>query len=482
MTGGRYDLAVVGGGTAGLVAAIGAAQLGARVCLAEADRTGGECLWTGCVPSKTLLAAAALAQRMRTADSVGLGPVAPVVNFGRLMAHVRAVQQRLAPHDSAQRLRAEGVDVLEGTARFTSSRQLDVAGRTVTFRTALIATGSQPVLPDILGLAAAQPLTTHTVWDLSDLPARLAVLGGGPVGVELGQAFARLGASVTLLELLPSLLPNEEPEAATLLATRLRADGVRLLLGVRVQRVETCPGQAPRLIVGHSDGSETLEADRVLLATGRRPRTEGLGLEAAGVAIAPSGGVVVDDRLQTTAPHIYAVGDVTATLPFTHVAAYQARTAIGNALFGLRRRVRYDAVPYVTFTDPEIAHVGLTEAQARERWGARTVVRSFDQAHLDRTVCTGEPDGLVKLVADARARLVGATIVGPSAGDVVAETAALVAHHSRIAALSARVHAYPTFAEGPVKAADEHLRAQWLNERTRRITRPVLALLRLLDR
>lgn len=478
----RYDLAIVGGGTAGLVTAVGAAQLGARVCLVEEERTGGECLWTGCVPSKTLLAAAGLAQRMRTADAVGLSPTDPAIDFPSLMAHVRGVQQRIAPNDSPERLRSEGVEVIETRARFEDPRHLRAGGRTVAFRNALVATGARPAVPGLPGLAEAGPLTSDTVWGLAKLPPRLAVLGGGPVGVELGQAFARLGAAVTLVEMAPTLLPKEEPETAALVADRLRAEGVRVLPASRVTRAEPGDG-ATRLLIEGGSATEAVEVDRVLAATGNWPQTGELGLEAAGVATTESGAVAVDERLRTTTPNIYAAGDVTMRLPFTHMAAHQARTVIANALFHLRRRVVDPAtVPWVTFTDPEVARVGLSEAQAREHWGERAVVRTFQHTDLDRAQCSGEPAGFSKLVADDRARLVGATVVGPSAGEVLAELASLVSRRAGLAELSGTVHAYPTFAEAPVRAADEHLRDTWLTPRTRRVARPVLGLLRLLER
>ena len=478
----RYDLAVVGGGTAGLTAALIAAGIGARVCLIERAATGGDCLWTGCVPSKSLLAAAALAHRMRTADRVGLAPVEPGIDLDRVMAHVRAARDRLAPADSPERLRRDGVEVIQGEGRFTGPGRLAVAERTVAYRSALIATGSSPSIPPVPGLAAAQPLTNDTVWDLRELPERLLVLGGGPVGCELGQAFARLGSRVTIVELLPWLLAKEEPEARELIARRLTEEGVEVRLGSRAVAVEP-DGGADRLLVERDGQPQApIGFDRVLVAAGRRAETARLGLETVGAATRADGAVVVDRSLRTTARGVFAAGDVTGALPFTHIAAYHGRTVAGNALFGLRRRVAYGAVPWVTFTDPEVARVGMSEAQARERWGQRMVVRAYDYARLDRAVCAGEPDGFAKLVADPQGRLVGATVAAPAGGEAIAELAAWIDRGGRIGELSRTVHAYPTFAEGPVRAADELVRAKWTGGRVRALARPALALARLLDR
>ncbi|HEV2753926.1 MAG TPA: FAD-dependent oxidoreductase, partial [Solirubrobacteraceae bacterium] len=309
----RRDLVVVGGGSAGLVGALTAARLGARVTLVERERTGGECLWTGCVPSKSLLAAAELAHRMRTASAVGLEPVQPRIDFARVMGHVRDAQARIEPHDSPERLRGEGVEVVTGHARFVEPGRLAVDGRDVAYRAALVATGSRPALPPVEGLGGEALLTTDTVWSLDALPERLVVLGGGPVGCELAQAFARLGSRVALVEMGDGLLPAEEPEAGALLAQRLRDEGVDVRVGVRAERLE----DGHLVLAGRTGAPERLPADRVLVATGRRPATDDMGLEAIGVRTGEDGAVQVDDRLSTTARGVYAAGDVTGLLPFT---------------------------------------------------------------------------------------------------------------------------------------------------------------------
>lgn len=466
-----HDLVILGGGTAGLVAAFGAAGIGARVALIERARTGGDCLWTGCVPSKSLIAAADLAQRMRDGGRLGIEAVEPEVNFPAVMAHVRAAQQTIAPHDSVERLQEAGVEVIAAEGRFLTPGRIEAGGRELRYRSALVATGSAPALPPVPGLEQAEPLTSDTIWGLDRLPERLAVLGGGPVGCELAQAFARLGSKVTLVEAVDRLLGKEEPEAGDLVAARLRAEGVDVRLATQAERVE--PG---RLVL--PDGG--IEFDAILVATGRRPNTRGMGLATVGVETGDGGAVVVDDRMRTSARGIFAAGDVTGALPFTHVAAEHARHVVPNALFKARARVSYDAVPWVTFTDPEVARVGMSEAQARERLGD-VVVRRLDYARLDRAITAAETEGFAKLVADRRGRLVGATITAAHAGEAIGELAAWIRAGAKLGDVSRAVHAYPTLAEGPARAADEHLREKYFNPRVRAAARPVLVALRLLD-
>jgi pyruvate/2-oxoglutarate dehydrogenase complex dihydrolipoamide dehydrogenase (E3) component len=472
-----YDMVVIGGGTAGLVASRTAAGLGARVVLIERDSRGpgGDCLWTGCVPSKALIAAAELAHRMRDAASVGLTPVEPEIEFGRVMEHVRRAQAAIEPEDSAKALRRDGVEVIAGTARFAGPGRIEVEGaEPIRYRTALIATGSRPVLPDLDGLAGADPLTNETVWELRERPPRLVIIGGGPIGCELGQAFQRLGSQVTVIERLDELLVKEEPEARDLIAERLRADGVDLRLGAKPIRVE---GSTVIL-----DGGQRIEFDRILVAAGRTPRTEALGLESVGVERDGKGGLKVDARLATTAKGIFAAGDAVIALPFTHVAGYHGRTVVANALFRTRAKVSYESVPWATFTDPEVGRVGMTEAQAREKFGDRTVIATHDYAHNDRAITAGEARGFAKLVGDPKGRLVGATIAAPRGGESIAELAAWVRAGRKIDDVSQTVHAYPTFSEGQARAADDYLREKYLTPRVRRFAKPALAVMRRLDR
>ncbi|MGD9736693.1 MAG: NAD(P)/FAD-dependent oxidoreductase [Solirubrobacterales bacterium] len=469
----RYDLVVLGGGTGGLVSSLIAAGTGARVALVERDRTGGDCLWTGCVPSKSLIAAAGLAHRMRHADSVGLKPVDPQIDFTRVMEHVWGAIRAIEPQDSPHRLREAGVEVIEATGRFTAPGRLTVGDRELRFRAAIIATGSEPRMPSIEGLADARPLTSDSVWGLRELPARLVILGGGPIGCELGQAFARLGSQVTIVQRADRLLVKEEPRASALIAERLAAEGVDLRLSSRVDAVD---GDALAL----ADG-ERIGFDRLLVAIGRTPRTAGLGLHAVGVRLDERGAVEVDRTLRTSARGLYAVGDVTGLLPFTHVAAHHARVATPNALFHTRGKLS-TTLPWVTFTDPEVGRVGLTEEQARERWGGRAIVVESSYTTLDRAITAGEAHGFAKLVADPRGRLWGATVVATAAGEAIAELSACVAQGAKVDDVSRAVHPYPTFAEGPARAADSHLAARYASPRLRALSRAVLALLRTLER
>lgn len=472
-TGGdRYDIVIVGGGTAGLVSSAIAAGAGARVALIERERTGGDCLWTGCVPSKSLIAAAGLAHRMRHADAVGLGPVEPQIDYARVMEHVSRAIATIAPHDSPERLRAAGVEVIEAHGRFVAPGRIEAARRTLRWRSAIVATGAQPIIPALDGLARVRPLTTDTVWNLRELPPRLIVLGGGPVGCELAQAFARLGARVTLVEMAERLLLEDEPQASALIAERLQGEGVDLRLATRGAAV-----RAGELLL---DGGEIVAFDRILVAAGRAPRTHDLGLDSVGVTVDERGSVVADDRLRTSGRGIYAAGDVTGRLAFTHVAGHHARVAASNALFHTRSRVS-PTIPWVTFTDPEVARVGLCEAQARERWGAGVRIAQFDYAGSDRAITAGEAYGFAKLVADPRGRLVGATVAATGGGEAIAELTAWVSQGARIDIVSRTVHAYPTLAEGPARAADEYLAARYSSPRMRAIARPLLSILRAVE-
>lgn len=469
-----FDLVVLGGGTGGLVSALVAAGIGARVALVERARTGGDCLWTGCVPSKSLISAARLAHRMRHAGTVGLAAVEPDVDFQGVMTHVHGAISAIAPHDSPERLRGEGVDVIEGEGRFVGPHTLEAAGRRLSFRSAIVATGSEPTTATIPGAEGPDILTTDSFWSLTERPERLVVLGGGPIGCELGQAMRRLGSEVVLVEFADRLLGKEEPDAGALIATRLRAEGVDVRLGTKAIEVRRPPARRPQLLVERPDGMrETIDFDRLLTATGRTPRTSGIGLGDADVATDSRGAVVVDETLKTTRSNIFAVGDVTARLPFTHVAAHHARVATVNALLGTRRTVD-ETIPWVTFTDPEVARVGLTQAEARERWGARAVIARSDYESLDRAVTEGERYGFALLVGDPRGRLVGATVAAPAGGEAIAELSARIAAGDRIGSVSNAVHAYPTFAEGPSRAADDHLRRHYAKRRYRLAARIAL--------
>jgi len=467
-----YDLVIVGGGTAGIIAAKTAGRLGARVVLVERDRTGGDCLWTGCVPSKSLLAAAHAAHRMRTAGRFGLTPVDPAVDFAAVMAYVRGAIERIEPVDSPAALSAAGVEVVAGTAEFIGPAELRVGGRQLRFRHALIATGSTPTLPQVPGLPDADPLTSDTVWELDTLPERLAVIGGGPVGCELAQAFARLGAKVTMVEA-GRLIPREEPLAGATLSAALSAEGIGVRTSTTVTRVVRHEGGARLELLG-PEGSGRVDVDRVLVATGRRPRTAGLGLDRAGVRLDERGHVVTDARLRTSNRRVYAAGDVTGNLPFTHVAGMHGSIAATNALLGPVRSIDHERIPWVTFTDPEVAHVGLTEDQARHRHGDAVRIRLLSHDHVDRAIVEDETDGFTHVVLDGKGRVLGATVVAPRAGEMIAELTGLVAACGRLRDLASVVHPYPAWSDGVWNTAVAESARVLGSPVMRRVTRTLL--------
>ncbi len=441
-----WDLVVVGGGTAGIVAAKTAARVGASVLLVERDRPGGDCLWTGCVPSKAILAAAQAAAAARTAHRFGVHVDGVRVDFPAVMAHVRAAVARIAPADSPQALGREGVSVLAGEARFAGPSTVEVDGRTITFRRAVLATGAAPAVPPVPGLADAAYLTSDTIWGLTELPAELVVLGGGSIGCELGQAFARLGSRVTIVEGAARVLPREDRYAAELVAAALASDGVALLTGSAVASVEQAEGTSGRLLL---EDDTAVPYDRLVVAVGRSPRTRGIGLEAAGVEVDQRGFVVVDRRLRTTNPRIWAAGDLTGHPQFTHIAGVHGSLAATNAVLGAHRRVDLTAMPRVTFTHPEVAAVGLPTDPAPP--GLRVV--EWDHDHVDRAVAEDESDGLTRLVLDDRGRVLGATVVSPRAGETLGELTVAVKHGLRTRDLAGVIHPYPTFNDGAWNAA-----------------------------
>ncbi|WP_211323042.1 dihydrolipoyl dehydrogenase family protein [Amycolatopsis palatopharyngis] len=474
----RHDLVVVGGGTAGIIAATTAARLGAGVALVERDRTGGDCLWTGCVPSKSLIAAAKTAHTMRSGAAFGIDAVEPRVDFAAVLAHVRGAIARIEPVDSPDALAAAGVEVLAGDAVFTSPRELRVADRRLRFRHAVVATGSSPALPPVPGLADSDPLTSDTVWDLTELPESLIVLGGGPIGCELGQAFARLGSDVTIVEAADRLLPREEPRASDALSAALTAEGVRVLTSTTVTAAEGDHGGSTLSLSG-PDSPPTLSADHVLVATGRRPGSGELGLETAMVRLDDRGHVIVDAKLRTSNPAVYAAGDVTGKLPFTHVAGMHGSIAATNALLAPTRTIDHEKIPWVTFTDPEIAHVGLTEHQARQRHGDGVRVRLLEHDDVDRAITEHATHGFTHVVLDGKHRVLGATIVAPRAGEMIAELTLLTTRRGRLRDLASVVHAYPAWSDGVWHAAVAEANSALQARPLRQITRALLHLRRL---
>lgn len=441
----RYNLVVIGGGTAGLVAAAGAAGLGARVALVERRAMGGDCLNVGCVPSKALIRAARAAHAVREAGRFGVHASLDRIDFAAVMERVRQLRLDISPHDSVARFTSLGVDVFLGQACFTAPDTVTVGGAALRFARAVIATGGRPAIPDIAGLREAGPHTNESIFEIGWQPPRLLVLGGGPIGCELAQAFQRLGTAVTLVQGGQALLTREGGDASDLVRAALEADGVRVCLSSEVARVE--PGTPHRVTVRTPVGAETHEADAILVSAGRVPNVEHLGLESAGVA-STSRGVTVNEFLQTTNPRIYAAGDVCLSHAFTHAADASARAVVQNALFFGRKRVPMSAIPRCTYTDPEVAHVGETP-------GGPSRVETYEVrwADVDRARIDGEEVGGVRIHARGR-RIVGGTIVGAHAGDLIGEVAVLVARQVPLASLAGIVHPYPTRADAIRRTGD----------------------------
>jgi pyruvate/2-oxoglutarate dehydrogenase complex dihydrolipoamide dehydrogenase (E3) component len=460
---GRYNLVVIGAGTAGLVCAAGAAGLGARVALVEKHRLGGDCLNYGCVPSKALLRCARAAAEARHAADFGVVVPGPVqVDFAGVMARMRRLRAGISHHDSVERFRGLGVDVFLGEARFTGPDRVEVAGQTLEFARAVIATGSRPAMPGVPGLEKLGPLTNETVFDLTELPRRLAVIGAGPVGCELAQAFRRFGSDVHLVNRSPRLLPKEEPEAASVVQRRFEREGVQLHLGAKPLAAEcddTPDGPQWSLVIEENARPLRLAVDAILTAVGRRPNVEGLGLDAAGVHTGPAG-VVVNDYLQTTNPRVYAAGDVCSPYKFTHAADAMARVVLRNALFFRRARASELVIPWCTYTDPEVAHVGLTAQQAREQ-GVEAQTLRLPLYEVDRAILDGETEGFAAILArDGGDRIVGATVVAAHAGDLIAEVALAMTHGLGLAALSRTILPYPTQGEALKRLGDVYQKAR----------------------
>jgi pyruvate/2-oxoglutarate dehydrogenase complex dihydrolipoamide dehydrogenase (E3) component len=476
---GRYDLVVVGAGTAGLVSAAGAAGLGARVALIEREHLGGDCLNVGCVPSKALLRSAHLAADLRDAERFGLRLAGAVdVDFAAVMRRMREVRLRISPNDSVDRFSRElGVDVHLGEACFVGRDRVEVAGQELRFKKAVIATGARPFVPDVPGLEEAGYLTNESVFDLTHLPRRLVVLGGGPIGCELAQAFRRFGSQVVLVEMASQLLPREDPDAARILLGAFRRDGIEVRLETRLVAVE--PGtRTSHAVVSHGERQpERIEFDEMLVAVGRAPNVDGLGLERAGVAFDHRRGVEVDDRLRTSNRRIYAAGDVCMRHRFTHAADFAARIVVQNALFFGRKRVSKLRIPWCTYTDPEIAHIGLYEHEARQR-GPELDSFVRELSHVDRAIAEGRDEGFVKIhVRRGSDEILGATIVGRDAGDLIGEVSVCMAAGMGLSKLAGVIHPYPTRAEAIRQLGDAYNRTR-LTPRVKRLFEAFLTLRR----
>lgn len=432
-----FDLAIIGGGAAGLVGAGFAARLGARVALVERHRLGGDCTWTGCVPSKALVKAARVAHQARRAAAYGIEVSPPRADMPRVRAYVHSTVERVYREEQPAALERRGITVVLGAPQFTDPRTIRVADRTITARRFVICTGSRPTVPPIPGLAELPFWTSETLFDNERLPAHLIVLGAGPIGLEMAQAYRRLGSRVTVLA--EQFMPHEEFEVRFAVRAALEREGVRF-----VTATGTAAGREQGQLVLRA-GEEELRGDALLVAAGRRPNVEGLGLEQAGVTFTPTG-ITTDRYLRTTGPDIYAAGDVLGGHRFTHVAAWQAFQAVRNALLPGRAVGIPDLVPWVTFVDPEAARVGVSEDEARERHGAGVRTHRWEMADAERAVCDGETGGFIKVVTRADGVVLGASIVASRAGEMIGELALAIRRRLTLSDLAATMHAYPTWA------------------------------------
>jgi pyruvate/2-oxoglutarate dehydrogenase complex dihydrolipoamide dehydrogenase (E3) component len=473
-----YDLVVIGGGTAGLVSAAGTAGLGGKVALVERHLLGGDCLNYGCVPSKALLRAARAAYDIQNCNDFGIASTSPAsggrkppgtsatpenqTNFNAVMSRMRRLRAAISANDSAHRFTTLGVDIFLGDARFTGLQAIDVAGQTLRFKRCIVATGARPAVPHIPGLAEAGYLTNETVFSLTELPARLAVIGGGPIGCELAQAFRRFGSRVTLIHRGQRLLPKDEPAAAAVLDQQFRREGIEILYGATPHNIEAAES-TKRLLVNTPSGERTIDIDAILVAVGRRPNITSLGLETAGVSYNERG-VVVNDYLQTTNSRIFAAGDIVGSYQFTHAADAMARICVQNAFFTLgpfgRRKLSGLVVPWTTYTDPEIAHVGLTSKAAEQKGTAINTYRE-DLRHVDRAILDGETDGFAAIhCRRGTPRVVGCTIVARHAGEMIGEIALLMTARLSLSSLSKTIHCYPTQAEILKRLADQQIKSR----------------------
>jgi pyruvate/2-oxoglutarate dehydrogenase complex dihydrolipoamide dehydrogenase (E3) component len=456
-----YNLVVIGAGAGGLVSAAGAAGVGARVALIEAHLLGGDCLNVGCVPSKALLRCARAAAEVRDAGRFGVRIEGEVsVDFGYVMERMRRLRAQISPVDSAKRYSGQlGVDLFMGRAVFTDKNSIEVNGKTLSFAKAVIATGGTAAIPNIPGLADAPYLTNSSIFNLTELPKRFGVIGAGPIGLELAQAFQRLGSKVTVFSRTGQILPKEDPEAVEIVKESMVKDGVVFAFNSRYQRIEGQGENRPVRVVLDEDGTErSLEFDALLIATGRKPTVAGLGLEHAGVEFDTRMGVTVNDKLQTTNPHIYAVGDVASRYQFTHMADFMARLVIKNALFFGRDKVSDLLIPWATYTDPEVAHVGLYEKDLGER-NIPFVTFKREFCDVDRGIVDGVDSGYVKIhIAKGKDQILGATIVGSHAGDMISEITVAMQAGMGLGRLAGVIHPYPTAAEAIRQCGDAYNR------------------------
>ncbi|MGB1175937.1 MAG: dihydrolipoyl dehydrogenase family protein [Candidatus Puniceispirillaceae bacterium] len=465
------DICIIGAGSGGLSVAAGAAQMGARVVLFEAEKMGGDCLNSGCVPSKALLAAAKAAHQAAGNPAMGVTGAPPTIDFAAVKAHVADIIASIAPHDSVERFAGLGVTVIEERARFVAKRRVRSDNVEVTAKFFVIATGSSAMVPPIPGLDSLPFHTNETIFSDPEKPAHLAIIGGGPIGIEMAQAHRRLGCRVTLIEA-ATILAKDDPEIRSILVARLRNEGIEIIEGVGVT---AATGSAGAMALTLEDG-RLVEASHILIAAGRRPSIGDLGLEAAGIAVGRAG-IVTDNRLRTNDRRVFAIGDVTGRPQFTHVAGYHAGIVIRNMLFRLPAKIDEALTPWVTYTDPELAHVGLGEDAAAAAWGAANIrTQSVSLAGNDRAVAERRTEGMVKIVTHRNGRILGATILAPQAGEMILAWSLAIGTRRKVASMASVIAPYPTFGDAGKRAAGQFFTAALFSRRTRAIVRWLLRL------
>lgn len=456
MARGEFDIVVIGGGAGGLVVAAGGASLGAKVALVEKHKMGGDCLNYGCVPSKTLLKSAKVAHLMRTAADYNIPPHAPSPDIGHVMERVAAVIKGIEPNDSPERFRGLGVDVIFGDGKFISPDCFEVNDRKLTARTFVIATGSRPSVPPIAGINDVPFLTNETVFDLREQVPSLIVIGGGPIGCEMSQAFARLGAKVTIVDMAAQIMPREDADLSRIVQHQMEKEGVDFNLNVAIIKVEGGRHHIRMFTKDNNGAEKSLQATHLLVAAGRRANVEGLGLEAARVEM-DQGRIVCDETLRTTNPHVFLCGDVAGGPQFTHMAGHHAGVLLRQAIFRMRWAKPSVHVPWCTYTDPELARIGLSESEA-VKTGVAHKVYKFGYEEIDRARAEGETEGFAKVITDPKGKILGAAIVGPHAGEVIHEYVLAVNKGMNLKELSGIIHIYPTFAEINKRVADQRLK------------------------
>ncbi len=462
-----YDLCIIGGGAAGLVAAAGAATLGAKVVLVEKKALGGDCLRYGCIPSKTLIHSAKVADTIRNAGRFGIGGQSPSVDLSAVMQRVQSVIEHIEPNDSPERFAALGVEVIFGAGRFTAPDVFAVNDRLLYAKKFVIATGTRPAIPPLTGLEHTPYLTNETLFSVQEEIRHLLVLGAGPIGCEMAQSLARLGSRVTLFDLAPRLLPREDEDMSAVVGAQFKQESIDLHLGIQVIKVERNNGEQQVLLEHPKQGQYWLSGSHLLIAAGRKANLDSLGLEQTGVEL-NDGRLKLDARLRTSNKNIYACGDVAGPYLFTHMAEHQAGVVLRNALFHWPSKVQTRNIPWCTYTDPELARVGLSESEALQQGIAHRVYR-FPFADIDRAVTEGETGGMAKIITTPRGKLLGACIVGPHAGELIAEYVLAISKGMKAGDLSNTIHIYPTLAQINRRVADQRLkealtpkRKQWL--------------------